>query len=130
FGLDLNQNTLDNTGSEGPYYLKADIASQWGDAFGGRTRVAEGYTEFNMPLVSGQDGINLLSIDAALRWGFYNNKGGAGTTGDSATQDTPNWKFQAEFSPFDWVRFRVSRSEDLRAAGYRELFNNQSSAPD
>jgi outer membrane receptor protein involved in Fe transport len=136
FGLQLNENTIDNKGTRGPLYLRGDIARAWGDAFGGTTRSAEAYTELNMPLVVGQPGIELLSVNAALRWGFYNNKGGAGTAVDadgkhlSSTQDTPNWKFATEFSPFDWVRFRLTRSRDLRAAGYRELFIYQPTVAD
>ncbi len=34
------------------------------------------------------------------------------------------------FEPFDFLRFRMTRSRDMRAAGYRELFNNQASLPD
>ncbi len=55
----------------------------------------------------------------------YDNKGGKGTTGESRKQDIFNWKFQTVFEPFDFVRLRLSRSRDLRTAGYRELFINQ-----
>jgi outer membrane receptor protein involved in Fe transport len=130
FGIELRQDSVDNVGSRGPYYERADFSRAWGDAFGGRTRVAEGYTELNLPLVSGVEGVDLWTVNAALRWGFYNNKGGAGTTGQSLTQSTPNWKFQTEFAPFDFLRFRVTRSHDLRAAGYRDLFLNQPGIPD
>src|SRR5690606_38238501 len=117
-------------GTEGDYYARADLSNVWADAFGGRTRVAEGYTEMNLPLLSGLEGVNLLAINGALRYGIYNNKGGAGTTGESATQRTPNWKLSGTFEPFDWVRFRLTRSRDLRAADYRELFLYQPGIPD
>jgi outer membrane receptor protein involved in Fe transport len=122
FGLEVRENKVSQDPTAGDLWLRADLSRTWADAFGGRTRVYEGYTEFNMPLVAGQDGINLLNINAAVRYGIYDNKGGAGTTGESATQRTPNWKFATEFSPFDWVRFRLTRSADLRAADYRDLF--------
>jgi len=130
FTLDLNDNEVDNAGTKGDYYLRSDLNRTWADAFSGKTRTAEGSVEFNTPLVSGQDGLNMLAIDVAFREGFYNQKGGAGTTGQSANQKTPNWKFQADFEPFDWVRFRASRSEDLRAPGYRDLFLYQPGLPD
>src|SRR5690606_34009540 len=60
----------------------------------------------------------------------YYNKGGPGTTGASATQGTFNWKVATIYEPFDWVRFRLTRSRDMRAAGYRDLFLNQPSLPD
>jgi outer membrane receptor protein involved in Fe transport len=130
FGIEVRQNKTDNAGTSGDYYKRADLASVWADAFGGTTRVGEGYTELDLPLLSGLDGINLLSINAGLRYGIYHNKGGAGTTGESATQKTPNWKFSSTFEPFDWMRFRVTRSRDLRAADYRELFLYQPGIPD
>ncbi len=130
FTLDFNDNEVSNEGTKGDYYLRSDLARTWADAFGGKTRSGEGSIELNMPLVTGVDGINSLSIDAAFREGFYNQKGGAGTTGQSTTQRTPNWKFSTEFEPFDWVRFRLTRSEDLRAPGYRDLFLYSPGIPD
>ncbi len=34
------------------------------------------------------------------------------------------------FEPFDFIRFRLTRSRDMRAATYRELFLNQATLPD
>ncbi len=121
------QDEVNNPGSLGLSYERFDLANAWNDQFGGRTRTLEGYTEFNMPLITGMDGVERWSIDAAFRYSSIYNKGLAGTTRDHLTQDTPNWKFQTEFAPFDWVRFRLTRSEDLRAAGYRDLFIQQAS---
>jgi len=129
-GFEARENKTDNEGTEGGFYERADLANVWADAFGGTTRVAEAYTELNLPLVSGVEGINLLSINGAVRYGWYHNKGGAGTTGESATQKTPNWKLSAMFEPFDWARLRLTRSRDLRAADYRELFLFQPGMPD
>jgi outer membrane receptor protein involved in Fe transport len=129
-GFELREDTVDNQGSRGPFYLRADIARAWGDAFGGRTRVAESYGELNLPLVSEQPGAQLWSVNAAVRYAAYNNKGGAGTTGQSATQGTLNWKLSTVFEPFEFVRLRLTRSRDLRAAGYRDLFLNQPGIPD
>ena len=69
-------------------------------------------------------------MNAGMRYAAYNNKGGAGTTGQSATQDTLNWKLSTVFEPFEFVRLRLTRSRDLRAAGYRDLFLNQPGIPD
>ncbi|MFO7324176.1 MAG: TonB-dependent receptor [Pseudomonadota bacterium] len=126
----IRQDKQDNAGTQGGFYQRADLANVWADAFGGTTRVTEAYSEFDLPLVSGVEGVNLLSINAAARYGWYYNKGGAGTTGESATQRTPNWKFSALYEPFDWVRLRLTRSRDLRAADYRDLFIYQPGIPD
>jgi outer membrane receptor protein involved in Fe transport len=133
FGVEWRQDTVKNTGTAAAgdnIYERADLARAWADNFGGKTQVLEGYTELNMPLVSGQEGINLLSLNLGGRWAQYNNKGGAGTTGESRKQDIFNWKVQTVFEPFDFVRFRLTRSQDLRTAGYRDLFINQIGIPD
>jgi len=133
FGLEVRQDEVKNggTGAAGDnLYERADLARAWADSFGGKTRVTEAYTELNMPLVSGIEGVNLLSLNLGGRWAQYHNKGGEGTTGESRTQDIFNWKVQTVFEPFDFLRFRLSRSQDLRTAGYRELFINQIGIPD
>jgi outer membrane receptor protein involved in Fe transport len=132
FGLEVREDKVDNAGTSnsGSYYESADLARTWADGFGGKTRVTEGYTELNLPLVSGQPGVNLWAVNAGLRYASYYNKGGVGTTGQSATQGTMNWKLATVFEPFDWVRLRLTRSRDLRAAGYRELFIKQPRIPD
>src|SRR5690606_38053431 len=129
FGIELSQNKVDNAGTRGSFYLRSDLSS-WQDSFGGKTRSSEGYAEFNMPLISGVEGINLWSLNLGGRYTDYYNKGGEGTTGASATQGTFNWKVATVYEPFDFVRFRMTRSRDMRAAGYRELFLNQASLPD
>src|SRR5690606_28194108 len=97
FGGEVTQNKVDNKGTRGSSYLRSDL-SNWNDSFGGKTRSTEGYAEFNMPLVSGVPGVNLLSMNATGRYTSYYNKGGAGTAVDangkhlSATQGTFNWK--------------------------------------
>jgi outer membrane receptor protein involved in Fe transport len=128
-GLEFTQEEVDNKGTRGSFYLRSDL-SGWQDSFGGKTRTSEGFTELNMPLVTGVDGLNSLSVNGAIRYTSYYNKGGVGTTGDHATQNTFNWRYSAVFEPFDFLRFRMTRSRDMRAAGYRELFNNQASLPD
>ncbi len=132
FGLEISQNRTVNVGTQGTasYYERADLASAWADAFGGKTRTTEAYTELNMPLVSGQEGINLFSLNLGARYTSYYNKGGAGTTGAHATQNVFNWKFQTVYEPFEWVRLRMTRSRDQRAAGFRDLFIQQPGLPD
>jgi outer membrane receptor protein involved in Fe transport len=133
FGLELRQDEVKNTGTEAAgdnLYERADLARAWADSFGGKTRVLETYSEFDMPVVSGLDGINMWSVNLGGRWAQYDNKGGVGTTGQSRKQDIFNWKVQTVFEPFEWVRMRLSRSQDLRTAGYRELFLNQIGIPD
>jgi outer membrane receptor protein involved in Fe transport len=129
-GVEYRKDKVSNAGSQGSAYERADFPFPWADAFGGTTQVIEEYLELNMPLISGMEGVNMWSVNGAVRHAQYKNKGGAGTSGASATQNITNWKFSTVFEPFDWARVRLTRSRDLRAAGYRELFYNQRGTPD
>jgi outer membrane receptor protein involved in Fe transport len=135
FGAEVSGNTVDNKGTRGDPYRRIDL-SNWQDSFGGTTRSTEGYTELNMPLVSGVPGANLWSLNLGGRYTSFYNKGGEGTAVDangkhlSNTQGTFNWKVGMVFEPFDFIRLRMTRSRDMRAAGYRELFLNQPTLPD
>jgi outer membrane receptor protein involved in Fe transport len=130
FSMDVLQNVNDSKGTAGDIYVKSDLGANFSNAFGGKTRNIEPSVELNMPLVTGVEGVNLLAISGTYRHGFYYVKGGAGTTGEDATQETPTWRISAEYAPFDWVRFRGTRSADMRAAGYRELFFSNPLEPD
>jgi outer membrane receptor protein involved in Fe transport len=130
FSLDFLQNKNDSRGTEGDIYVKSDLGANFANAFGGETRNIEPSVELNMPLLTGVEGANLLAVSGTYRHGFYYVKGGAGTTGEDATQETPTWRLSAEYAPFDWVRFRATRSADMRAAGYRELFFYSPLEPD
>ena len=132
FGLEVSQNRTVNAGTQGTasFYERADLSSSWADAFGGKSRSTEAYTELNLPVVSGLEGINLLSVNLGARYTSYYNKGGAGTTGQHSTQSVFNWKFQTVYEPFEWVRLRMTRSRDQRAAGFRDLFIQQPGLPD
>src|SRR5690606_24381031 len=89
FGVEVREDEVKQTGPRGvnTFYERADLARTWSDGFGGKTRVTEGFSEFNMPLLSGLEGVNLLSLNVGARYASYYNKGGAGTTGQSATQN-------------------------------------------
>jgi len=124
FGVSVSRNRVVNraTDPDASYYERADLSSAWSDGFGGTSTTSEAFTELNAPLVSGAEGMNLLSLNLGARYTSYHNKGAEGTTGESARQNVFNWKIQAVYEPFDWARLRVTRSVDQRAAGYRDLF--------
>jgi outer membrane receptor protein involved in Fe transport len=122
FGVEYRKDTVDNSGSQGNYYERYDVASGWSDAFGGSTSQTESFAELSLPLVSGVPGVNLWSVNGAVRYNHITNEGGAGTTGAKSSTNTTNWRVSTTFEPFDWVRLRLTRSRDLRAPGYRDLF--------
>ena len=96
FGVEVSRNRTSNTGTRhSPATTSARTCpGAWADAFGGTTRTTEAYTELNMPLISGLEGINLFSLNLGGRYTSYYNKGRRGTTGQHATQNVFNWKFQ------------------------------------
>jgi iron complex outermembrane recepter protein len=70
--------------------------------------------------------VKRASLNGAARKARYKNEGGQGTTGQTGTQDITSWKVAAVWDPIEWLRFRGSRSHDLRAASFRELYYSQS----
>ncbi|MEO6080164.1 MAG: TonB-dependent receptor [Steroidobacteraceae bacterium] len=135
FGLEARKDETGQDSTGGGYWERFDLSRVWADAFGGSTTVTEGFSEFNMPLVSGQPGVNLWSLNLGGRYSSYKNKGGEGTKVIDGkhlekTQNVFNWKVQTVFEPFDWIRLRLTDSHDLRTAGYRELFIYQPDIPD
>jgi len=69
----------------------------------------------------------LLNINVAGRRSEYENTDR--TSGQSGTQAFTTWKFAFVYDPIDWLRLRGSRSQDLRAASFRELYYSQSIPP-
>src|SRR5690606_6651893 len=73
-GVEYRKDKVDNKGSDGNAFERADFPFPWADAFGGTTEVTEEYLELNLPLVSGVEGLNLWSINGAVRHARYRNK--------------------------------------------------------
>lgn len=80
----------------------------------GEIDVYDVFAEFQLPLVSGKPGIELLSLDGAARVSDY-------STGISAE----SWKLGAEYSPTSDVRFRGSYQQAVRAPNVIDLFTSQ-----
>lgn len=79
--------------------------------FSGKLNVKEGYVEIGLPLL---DDIDLGNVDfnTAVRWTDYSNSGSVTT-----------WKGGIVYSPIDELRFRVTRSSDIRAPNINDLFS-------
>jgi outer membrane receptor protein involved in Fe transport len=80
--------------------------------FGGETVVKEAFTEFQIPLLKDKPFFENLSTDLAARWANYS---GAGNV----------WAYKGglDWAVNDTVRFRVTRSQDVRAASLEERFD-------
>ncbi|WP_035592365.1 MULTISPECIES: TonB-dependent receptor domain-containing protein [Hyphomonas] len=72
------------------------------------------FTEFQLPLVEGRPGIELLAIDGAFRYSDY-------STGVSAE----SWKVGGEYAPTSDLRVRGSFQNAVRAPNVIDLFQSQ-----
>jgi iron complex outermembrane receptor protein len=98
-----------------PYF-----STSYGDDYGGQLDVYEAYGELDMPLLRNVPGAETLELSLAGRntW----NKTKDTIAGSSASVDFTTWRANVVYAPTDWLRLRVTRSRDVRAAGFRELY--------
>lgn len=73
--------------------------------------VKEGYAELIAPVFKDAAIGKSLELNAAYRYTDYKNSGGVST-----------WKLGLSYEPFDGLRFRATRSRDIRAPNLFELF--------
>jgi len=78
--------------------------------FAGSFEVIEGYFEAIVPLARDTAFARSLDINGAIRYADYSSIGGQ-----------TNWKVGAVYEPVDGLRFRVTRSRDIRAPAIFEL---------
>jgi len=78
----------------------------------GHNEVTEGYLEFAVPLLKDMAFAESLDADLAVRWTDYRTSGTATT-----------WKVGLNYQPIDDIRFRLTRSRDIRAPSLQDLFN-------
>jgi outer membrane receptor protein involved in Fe transport len=92
-------------GQVGGYQLSSN------QPFTGSYDVKEGFLEVDAPLLADVGFFHLLSLNGAIRYIDYSTVGGLTT-----------WKVGAVWEPFADLRFRGTRSRDIRAANVSELF--------
>ena len=92
-------------GQVGGYQLSSN------QPFTGSYDVKEGFLEVDLPLLADVGFFHLLSLNGAIRYIDYSTVGGLTT-----------WKVGAVWEPFADLRFRGTRSRDIRAANVSELF--------
>jgi len=78
----------------------------------GEQDVAEAFTEFLVPLVSGVKGVKQLNLSAAARLADYSGAG-----------HQESWKTGLDWAIIDQVRLRTTVSQDVRAATMGEKFD-------
>jgi len=126
FGLEFRREEGVNLAAEEvPLLERTDYLIQYGDSFAGDVDVTEAFLELNTPLLRGRPGASLLELNTAVRFSRYENQGGFGTTGLKRDHDMTTWKVSLVYDPVDWLRLRSTRSRDMRAANFRELYYGQ-----
>lgn len=85
--------------------------------YGGKVSVKEAFGEALIPLATGVRFAEHLSLNLAGRITDYSTSGSVYT-----------WKVGGNYSPTDWLRFRATRSRDIRAPNLEELFLGGSTA--
>jgi iron complex outermembrane receptor protein len=104
-----------------PYYN--DFFLSYGLDFGGHINVLEGYGEVIVPVFADQPFGRYFELDLAARATRNENTGTLGANaGLSGSSSFATWKASAIWDVTDWLRIRGTRSRDVRAAQFRELY--------
>lgn len=90
-----------------------------GSIISGRIEVIEGYGETEIPLLANTSFAEELSLSAAIRRTQYSR---SSDFHPSSSLGVTTWKVGGIWAPFDALRFRVTRSRDIRAPNISELF--------
>jgi outer membrane receptor protein involved in Fe transport len=106
------------TGNSQTTPLGAELAflSNNGVTYSGLYRVTEGYLETGVPLAKDLPWARSLDFNAAVRETDYSTSGSVTT-----------WKGGLTYEPVDSIRFRFTRSRDIRAPSIAELYSARTS---
>ncbi len=96
--------------------------SPFGNNIRGNLKIMEGYVETNIPLLRDLPAVQALELDAAYRGTHQTNTDKV--TGNSKTLNFSTWKVSGTWDVIDGVRFRATRSRDVRAASFTDLYTN------
>jgi outer membrane receptor protein involved in Fe transport len=125
FGAEVRQDTAEVTHdlADQPFYDEYFLS--YGLDYSGKISVAEGNAEVNIPVLKDLPLAKYLELDTAIRETKNQNQDqtvGSATYGESVSHMIPSWKFSSIWDLTDWLRLRGTRSRDVRAAGFRELY--------
>ena len=96
-----------------------------GSVTSGKIDVAEVYGEAEVPLLRDMNFFRELSVNGAIRRTHYKR---SSALFPSSTVNVTTWKVGGVWAPIDAIRFRASKSRDIRAPNVAELFGPITSA--
>ena len=115
FGVEMRNDREVATHDLANQYWYNDYFLTWGLDRGGKINVADVYGEIQLPLAK------KLQSDFAVR--ETRNEATSDAAGSATRTHTfPTWKASLVYNASDLLRIRTTRSRDVRAAGFRELF--------
>lgn len=91
----------------------------FGKSYAGSVDVVEGYVEVSAPVLKDSP-IGSLIVDGAARRTRYNNTNLL--TDESKKIHATTWKVSAVYDPMSWLSIRATRSRDIRAPSFNELY--------
>jgi outer membrane receptor protein involved in Fe transport len=89
-----------------------------GTKINGDSKVLEGYVEASLPLFADIPLVRALELNGAARRTRYDFTGPTGGNEFSVT----TWKLGGSYQPIEQLRFRATRSRDIRAPNVSELY--------
>ena len=117
-GVDYRSEGGDVTHGDIPFYN--DYAFTFGLDYSGDITVLEGFSELNVPVFADAAFGDLFELNGAVR--YTRNHATNNDTDEEKTSEAVSWKISGIYDITDGIRLRGSRSRDIRAAGFRELF--------
>ncbi|MEI9852412.1 MAG: TonB-dependent receptor [Sphingomonas sp.] len=98
----------------------ADYAFTFGLDYAGAIKVIEGFAEANVPVFRDSLLGDLLELNGAIR--YTKNKSTDTLLSQSRSIEATSWKVGGIYDVIGGFRLRGTQSRDIRAAGFRELF--------
>lgn len=90
-----------------------------GSLISGRIAVTEGYGEIEAPILRNVSFFDELALNGAIRRTHYNR---SSDFFPSSSLSVTTWKIGGTWAPIEALRFRATRSRDIRAPNVSELF--------
>lgn len=116
FGGEFRSDTMN--GNTDANSQKLALYAGNGSIISGQIQVAEVYGEGEVPILKDMAFFNELSANGAIRRTHYKRSG----TGNDSSVDVTTWKFGGVWEPVRAIRFRATKSRDIRAPNISELF--------
>ncbi len=96
----------------------------FGADYNGTSKVQEAYVEAELPLLKDKPAARSLDLNVAARHARYDIEGFGSylRTNTSNDIDATTWKGSLVWQPVDWLRVRGTRSRDVRAPNFADLY--------